>query len=129
MPGFTLSTTTRAPVEEVWKLLFDPARFPEWWSGIAAVHVGTAGELTMFHEEHLDFPMPQELRADRASGRVTMSCQVTDIDFSWELAESGAGTTITAQVEFPPSQAFRVDGQRRAIGASLRALAALAEAR
>ena len=23
-----------APVEEVWKLLYDPARFPEWWEGI-----------------------------------------------------------------------------------------------
>ena len=28
MPGFTLSADCRAPVEEVWKLLFDPARVP-----------------------------------------------------------------------------------------------------
>jgi hypothetical protein len=27
MPGFTLSAHC-APVEDVWKLLFDPARFP-----------------------------------------------------------------------------------------------------
>ena len=30
MPGFTLSASCQAPVEEVWKLLFDPARFPDW---------------------------------------------------------------------------------------------------
>jgi uncharacterized protein YndB with AHSA1/START domain len=30
MPGFELSATSSAPVEEVWKLLFDPSRFPEW---------------------------------------------------------------------------------------------------
>src|SRR5207302_1821582 len=29
MPGFALSADCRAPVEEVWKLLFDPSRFPE----------------------------------------------------------------------------------------------------
>ena len=32
MPGFTLSARCQAPVEEVWKLLFDPARFPDWWA-------------------------------------------------------------------------------------------------
>ena len=30
MPGFELTTDCRAPVEEVWKLLFDPDRFPDW---------------------------------------------------------------------------------------------------
>ena len=35
MPGFTLTAAAAAPVEEVWKLLFDPTRFPEWWAGIA----------------------------------------------------------------------------------------------
>ena len=29
MPGFALTAGCRAPVEEVWKLLFDPARFPD----------------------------------------------------------------------------------------------------
>jgi len=32
MPGFTLSARCRAPVEDVWKLLFDPARFPDWYT-------------------------------------------------------------------------------------------------
>jgi uncharacterized protein YndB with AHSA1/START domain len=37
MPEFTMSTVSQAPVEEVWKLLFDPARFPDWWVGIETV--------------------------------------------------------------------------------------------
>jgi uncharacterized protein YndB with AHSA1/START domain len=47
MPEFTLTGTTAAPVEEVWKLLFDPSRFPEWWAGIETVHVGSPGEYTI----------------------------------------------------------------------------------
>ena len=46
MPGFTLSASCRAPVEEVWKLLFDPARFPDWWVGIETVHKDAPGEFT-----------------------------------------------------------------------------------
>src|SRR6185312_14618713 len=46
MPGFTLSGTARAPVEEVWKLLFDPTRFPEWWAGVERVRTGANGEYT-----------------------------------------------------------------------------------
>ncbi len=30
MPSFVLTARAQAPVEEVWKLLHDPARFPEW---------------------------------------------------------------------------------------------------
>ena len=37
MPTFDDSTTTTAPVEEVWKLLYDPSRMPEWWEGIETV--------------------------------------------------------------------------------------------
>ncbi|MDT7751773.1 MAG: hypothetical protein QOD96_5435, partial [Pseudonocardiales bacterium] len=37
MPGFELSGRSRAPVEEVWKLLYDPSRFPEWWAGVETV--------------------------------------------------------------------------------------------
>ena len=34
MPTFDDSATSEAPVEEVWKLLYDPARLVEWWEGI-----------------------------------------------------------------------------------------------
>ena len=129
MPGFALTGTAAAPVEEVWKLLFDPSRFPEWWAGIETVRAGdSAAEYTIWHGGSPDFPMPQRLRTDRAEGRVTVSCQVSDIDFSWQLAEHGGGTAITARVALPPPLAGLLDEQREVIAVSLRQLAALAEA-
>ena len=58
MPGFALSAECRAPVEEVWKLLFDPARFPQWWAGVETVQVGPPGEFTLWPTGYPDFPMP-----------------------------------------------------------------------
>jgi uncharacterized protein YndB with AHSA1/START domain len=92
MPGFTLSAGCRAPVEEVWKLLFDPARFPDWWVGIETVRTDSPGEFTQWPTGYPDFPMPQKLRVDQASERVTISCQVSAIDVVWQLAEAGTGT-------------------------------------
>jgi uncharacterized protein YndB with AHSA1/START domain len=128
MPEFTLTGATAAPVEEVWKLLFDPSRFPEWWAGIETVRVERPGEYTIWHAESPDFPMPQRLRADRVEGRVSVSCQVSDIGFSWQLAERGDGTQITVQVGLPPAMAGLYDEQREDIGRSLAALVRLAEA-
>jgi uncharacterized protein YndB with AHSA1/START domain len=128
MPGFTLTAATRAPVEEVWKLLFDPTRFPEWWAGVETVRVDTPGEYTMWPDGYPDFPMPQQLRTDRTAGRITVSCQVSDIDVTWQLAEARDGTSITVRVELPPSEAHRLAGQQELISSSLTKLATLAEA-
>jgi uncharacterized protein YndB with AHSA1/START domain len=128
MPGFTLSAGCRAPVEEVWKLLFDPARFPDWWAGIETVRKGSPGEFTLWPTGYPDFPMPQKLRVDQVNERVTISCQVSDIDVVWQLAEAGTGTSITVNVSLPAREAHRLDGQHQAIAESLRRLTALAEA-
>ncbi len=128
MPGFTLSARCCAPVEEVWKLLFDPARFPDWWAGVETVRKDSAGEFTLWPTGYPDFPMLQKLRVDQASERVTISCQVSDIDVVWQLAEAGTGTSITVNVSLPEREAHRLDGQHQAISESLRRLTALAEA-
>jgi uncharacterized protein YndB with AHSA1/START domain len=128
MPGFALSAECCAPVEEVWKLLFDPARFPEWWVGIETVRTGAPGEFTVWPAGYPDFPMPQKLRVDQAGERVTVSCQVSDIDFVWRLAEDGQGTAIEVTVSLPENEAHRLDGQHQMIEESLRRLTALAEA-
>lgn len=70
--------------------------------------------------------MPQQMRTDRTAGRVTMSCQVNEIDFCWQLAEHGAGTAITVQVALPPADPAWLDGKRELVAASLEALAELA---
>jgi uncharacterized protein YndB with AHSA1/START domain len=128
MPGFELSTECRAPVEEVWKLLFDPDRFLDWWAGIEAVRKDAPGQFTLWPAGYPDFPLPQTLRADQAGGRIIISCQVFAIDMVWQLAEAGAGTSIHLNVTAPESQARRLDRQHQLIEESLRRLAALAEA-
>lgn len=117
-----------APPEEVWKLLFDPSRFPEWWVGMETVESAADG-FTMWPAGYPDFPMPQQLRSERAEGRVTISCQVSDIDFRWRLSEGRpAGTRIEVEVDLPEREAHRLEGQREIIAESLERLAALAGA-
>jgi len=128
MPEFALSAQCRAPVEEVWKLLFDPARFPDWWVGVETVRTGAPGEFTLWPAGYPDFPMPQKLRVDQANERVTVSCQVLDIQVTWQLTEAvGGGTSIHVTASLPDREAHRLDGQHQVIEESLRRLAALAE--
>jgi uncharacterized protein YndB with AHSA1/START domain len=128
MPEFTLSGRAAAPVEEVWKLLFDPTRFPEWWAGVQTVRNDGPDGYTLWLEGYPDFPVPQRPRGDRAEGRVTISCQITDIDFVWQLAEDGPGTRIDVHVTLPDSETHRLDDKRKNISTSLRRLAIVAEA-
>jgi uncharacterized protein YndB with AHSA1/START domain len=128
MPSFALSTQTDAPLEEVWKLLHDPTRYPEWWEGIEtarAVRAGDTGaDYTVCPEGYPDSPMAQ--RMDVTPAGVTVSCLVSDLVFRWQLAEAGAGTSIAVDVEIPEREAFRLDDQRRLVRASLDRLSALA---
>jgi Polyketide cyclase / dehydrase and lipid transport len=132
MPSFHDAADSPAPPEEVWKLLYDPARFPEWWVGVETVEPGEDG-YTMYPDGYPDFPMPQALRTDSDDRGVRISCLVSDLQFSWRLAPAGdailggmPGTRITVDVEIPESEAHRLDGQREAVHASLQRLAALA---
>jgi len=131
MPTFDDSATTTAPVEEVWKLLYDPSRLVEWWDGIERVEpYGTdgQGDVTIWPDGYPDFPMPQTLRTDADGHRVTISCLVSDLVFEWQLEplEADDGTRISVHVEIPEDEAARLDDQRSAVSASLRSLAELA---
>jgi uncharacterized protein YndB with AHSA1/START domain len=127
MPEFTQRASVAAPVEEVWKLLFDPTRFPQWWVGIETVRPTSDGGFTQWPTGYPDFPMPQRLRADRGTARVTVSCQVSDIDFVWQLHEDGTGTVVEVRVVLPEAEEHRLAGQRDVIAKSLKRLAALAQ--
>jgi uncharacterized protein YndB with AHSA1/START domain len=128
MPSFSDSAQSRAVPEEVWKLLYDPARFPEWWAGIGTVDVEGQGAYTMYPDGYPDFPMAQLLETRHTDRRVTVSCMVSDLRFEWRLEPSGAGTQITVEVEIPEREAQRLDSQREKISASLARLAELAAA-
>jgi uncharacterized protein YndB with AHSA1/START domain len=137
MPEFEDQARSDAPPEDVWKLLYDPRRFPDWWAGVGSVQPGGANDYTMFPEGYPDFPMPQQLRVtgtgtgtgSGAGAGITISCQVSDLVFEWRLAplDGGAATRITVHVEIPEAEAHRLDAQRDVISKSLSQLAALAE--
>jgi uncharacterized protein YndB with AHSA1/START domain len=133
MPAFDDIATTSAPPEEVWKVLYDPVRFPEWWKGIESVQAEPAADgtqtYTMYPDGYPDFPMPQMLRSSQNEGLVTISCLVSDLVFEWRLesADDQPGTRIRVHVEIPEAEAARLDGQREVISRSLTALARLAE--
>ena len=127
MPSFHDATTSSGPPEEVWKLLYDPARFPDWWAGVGTVEVaGAGGSYTMYPEGYPDVPMAQMLETRRQEQRVTVSCLVSDLRFEWRLAPDGEGTLITVDVEIPEAEARRLDTQREVISESMRRLADLA---
>jgi len=44
MPSFHDTATSTAPPEQVWKLLYDPSRFPDWWEGIGTVEVASEAD-------------------------------------------------------------------------------------
>jgi uncharacterized protein YndB with AHSA1/START domain len=126
MPSFHDAAKSAAPPEEVWKLLYDPARFPDWWAGVETVEKTGDGEYTMYPDGYPDFPMAQLLDTASDEGRVTVSCLVSDLRFEWRLAPEGSGTEISVDVEIPDAEAHRLDSQREIISESLRRLASLA---
>ncbi|MGO9971459.1 MAG: SRPBCC family protein [Solirubrobacteraceae bacterium] len=126
MPSFHDTTTSAAPPEDVWKLLYDPSRFPDWWAGIGTVEVNGSREYTMYPEGYPDFPMAQLLETQHDQQRVTVSCLVSDLRFDWRLQPSGCGTLITVDVEIPDAEAHRLEAQRDVISASMQRLAQLA---
>jgi len=128
MPSFHDSADTGAAPEEVWKLLYDPTRFPDWWAGIGTVEVSDgSGSYTMYPEGYPDFPMAQQLDTAQGQNRVTVSCLVSDLRFEWglEALDGDGGTRITVDVEIPEQEAARLEAQRESIRASLANLARL----
>jgi uncharacterized protein YndB with AHSA1/START domain len=125
---FDDSATSDAPVEEVWKLLYDPARMAEWWEGIERVEPSGEGDITVYPQGYPDFPMPQALRAAADGRGLTISCLVNYLVFEWRLEPLDPGTRISVHVEIPDDEAKRLEDQRAGVSASLRSLAALATA-
>jgi uncharacterized protein YndB with AHSA1/START domain len=123
VPSFHDTATSAAPPEEVWKLLYDPSRFPDWWAGIGTVDVKDEGQYTMYPEGYPDFPMAQLLETRQDQQRVTVSCLVSDLRFEWRLQPDGEGTLITVDVEIPEAEGHRLEAQREIISASMRRLA------
>ena len=126
MPSFHDTATSSAPPEDVWKLLYDPSRFPDWWAGIGTVDVQDEAQYTMYPQGYPEFPMAQLLDSRQDQHRVTVPCLVSELRFEWRLQPEGDGTLITVDVEIPEAEAHRLGAQRQIISDSMRRLAQLA---
>jgi uncharacterized protein YndB with AHSA1/START domain len=131
MPAFDDAATIPSPPEEVWKILYDPARLPEWMAGVGSVSdVRDAAErtdFTLYPEGYPDFPMAQQIRASGDGHRITVSCLVSFLEFEWTLEEAdGDATRLRVHVEIPEAEAHRLEDQRAAVRESLERLATVA---
>jgi hypothetical protein len=80
----------------------------------------------MWPDGYPDFPMAQRLHAEPADGRVTISCLVSDLRFTWQLHPIGETTDIDVEVELPEHEAHRLPVQRQLVERSLANLASIA---
>jgi hypothetical protein len=127
MPGFEERAACAAPAEEVWKLLYDPARFAEWWDGWERVEPGEGGAVTRYDRRWPDFAYPVDVSTRREDGRVVVSCQLSDIVHEWAIEPAPAGCALRVRVDLPEDEAARLGDERRAVRASLARLVARAE--
>jgi Polyketide cyclase / dehydrase and lipid transport len=126
MPSFEERATCHAPAEEVWKLLYDTARFPEWWAGMSRVEGDCGDEITRYMSEWPDFPYPTRVTR-RDDGGIVVSCLLSDIVHEWALEPAAAGCAVRVRVEIPDGEAARLASQEAEIRASLARLVARAE--
>jgi uncharacterized protein YndB with AHSA1/START domain len=131
MPGFDDAAVIDTTPEEVWKLLHDPDRLGEWMEGVGSIEdvraTGDGADFTLYPDGYPDFPMAQRIRTWSDHRRVTVSCQVSFLEFDWTLEEAdGERTRLAVHVELPPAEAHRLEDQRAAVRASLERLAAVA---
>jgi len=132
VPRFDASLVPRARARTVWKILYAPLRFPEWWSGIERAAAGDArggqADVTLWPDGFPDFPLPQRVQSHAEDHRVVVSCTVSDLHFDWRLEPVDGGTRVSVHVEIPDAEAAREQTQRDVVAVSLRQLAGLAEA-
>jgi Polyketide cyclase / dehydrase and lipid transport len=128
MLEFEDNARSEAPPEEVWKILYDPARFTEWWEGMETTSVGD-GEFTL---QHVDFPelqIPNRLEVRDAGSAVVISCLLHDFVYNWRLEplDGGQATQISVHVAIPDEKVEHFEEfQRAMMGASVRRLAEVA---
>lgn len=127
MIDFEETVVCRAPALQVWKLLYDPARYPEWWAGITRSEP-TAGGAVVQHEawEHGDLPL--FITATRDSPGVVIRCPATGKVLSWALEPHPDGCRVRVQVQVPDGEHELLRTSRESILATLPRLAAAAEA-
>ncbi|MBA0125110.1 SRPBCC family protein [Haloechinothrix sp. YIM 98757] len=123
MPSFEESVICRAPPLEVWKLLHDPARVPEWYSGVAHATTTPDGAILYLGDREED-AYPVRIAPESERSRVLIRCLITDDLYTWSLEPHPDGCLVRVRVDVA---AEPVDERRDGVLASLPKLAAAAE--
>ena len=94
MPAFDDSAVSPAAPQDVWLMLYDPLRFPLWWTGIETALAGDAkggtADVTIYPDGYPDFPMLTDSSA--AAPRIVDSrCPAPSPTCCWIGARAGAG--------------------------------------
>lgn len=128
MPEFSERSTCAAPPQEVWKLLHDPERFPDWWAGTDRMESAGDGGVTRYAAGDPDFPFPLDVAARRDGAAIVISCLRSDIVYEWTLAPADAGCEVAVHVSVPEQEAARLAPVSAEASASLARLVEVAQA-
>ena len=96
MPTISRSISVEAPPDEVWAVVSDPGRLPEWWPGVARVEEASPNAWTTV----LTSPKGKAVRADysrveaRPPHRLVWRHEVAESPFERILAESLTAVTL-----------------------------------
>ena len=107
MPEIEEARLCRAPARQVWKLLYDPVRFASWWPGWERVDPGEGDTVTRYDARWPDFSYPTNVTTDPASGRVVISCLLSDIVHEWVIEPSEEGCRVGVRITIPEEEASR----------------------
>jgi uncharacterized protein YndB with AHSA1/START domain len=112
-----------APVPEVWELLCDPARSPEWSEEVTAVtgtptkiEKGSIVELTNRGPLGVKTTTPFKVQEFDNMHEIKMQCQVSGYYSHWVLTEAQGGTFTELELGFEPLD-HKVPIQARAMAA------------
>lgn len=126
MPSFREDGTSRAPVRQVWKLLHDPTRIPEWFGDEGDRVVPGDDRITVYTpaEPH---PLPHAVDPRTRDTRVRFSCLTSGITFDWRLRPEPTGCSLSVLVEIPDAWAHYLEPERSLVRSQIGRLAAAAE--
>jgi uncharacterized protein YndB with AHSA1/START domain len=124
---FHAEAACAAPAREVWKLLYDPVRFARWWPGWERIEPGEGSALTRYDGRWPDFAYPATVSSDPSSGRVVVSCLLSDIVHTWSIDPGGSGCQISVVVTIPAAEADRTGDTADVVRQALSALVSEAE--
>jgi uncharacterized protein YndB with AHSA1/START domain len=101
MPTISRSRSVAAPPDEVWSVVSDPARLPEWWPGVARVEEASPEAWTTV----MTSPKGKAVRADytrveaRPPRHLVWRHEVAESPFERILAESLTAVTLEPEGE------------------------------